>query len=63
MLDSYAAQVETVGEDEIRAAVNKVIEGGTKDMGGVMREVVKAFEGKPVVKGELAAIVKEALAK
>lgn len=63
VLDSYASQVETVGEDEIVAVVKSVVDAGTNDMGGVMREVMKAFEGKPVVKGEVAAIVKKVLAK
>lgn len=62
VLDSYASQVETVGGDEILAVVNNILKAGTKGMSSVMKETMKQFEGKPVVKGEVAGIVKKALA-
>jgi uncharacterized protein YqeY len=61
VLDSYAGQVETVGKDKIVEAVTRAVEGGAKEMGSVMKEVLKALEGLPVVKAEVAGVVKEVL--
>lgn len=66
ILDEYAALVDTVGEDEIRAAVDKTVakiqaEGAKVDMGSVIKGVQKELEGKPVVKKAIADIIKEVL--
>ena len=67
VLDEYATLVETVGEDVIREAVNKVAgllstAGSKVDMGSIMKGVTKELEGKPVVKKMVAEVIKEMLA-
>lgn len=63
VLESYASQIETVGETEILEAVNRAIGAGAKNIGEVIKVVMKEFEGKPVMKGEVAGIAQKALAK
>ncbi|KZF25381.1 GatB/YqeY domain-containing protein [Xylona heveae TC161] len=70
ILESYAGGIQTVGEEEIRAAVNQVIEklkeeGARTDMGSVLKRLVGPggeLDGKPVEKAEVAKIVKGTLA-
>ena len=71
VMEEYAGGVETVGEDEVRVTVERVI-GEMREGGGkvVMGEVLKrlfapggGFEGKPVERGVVAQVVKEVLAK
>lgn len=63
VLESYASQVETVGEAEILEVVNRAIEAGAKNTGDVIRVVMKELEGKPVQKGKVAGIAHKALVK
>lgn len=63
VLESYASQIETVGEAEILEVVNRAIETGAKNIGEVIKVVMKEFEGKPIMKGEVAVIAQKALAK
>lgn len=63
VLESYASQIETVGEAEIIEVVNRAIEAGAKNIGEVIKVVMKEFEGKPIVKGEVAGIAHKALVK
>lgn len=70
ILSEYAGGVETIGEDEIRHVVSKVVNemksGGAKAaMGDVLKKLLGpggSFEGKPVEKAEVAKVVKEVLA-
>jgi len=66
ILDIYAGMVEKVGEEEITAVVNGIVEaakeaGEKVNTGSVMKKALAELTGKPVVKAELAAIVKEAI--
>jgi uncharacterized protein YqeY len=66
VLDGYAGSVKTVEKDEIRDVVEKVVarlqgEEVRVNIGDVMRAVTKEFEGRPVVKSEVASVVKEVL--
>jgi len=66
ILDAYAGMVEKVGEEEITAVVNGVIEalkeaGERVNTGSIMKKALAELAGKPVVKAEVAAIVKEAI--
>lgn len=68
VMDEYAGSVETMGEDEIREAVKVVVdglgEGGAKNMGQVLKQVIGpggSLEGKPVDRAEVARIVKQVL--
>lgn len=70
ILESYAGEVETVGEQEIRnivAEAVKVLQGENKkfNQGDVMKLLLGptgAFQGKNVEKAEVARIVKQTLA-
>lgn len=67
ILEEYAATVETVGEDEIIAAVKSVVSelqaaNAKVAAGEVMKRLFApggALEGKPVQKGDVAKIVRE----
>ncbi|PUU81277.1 Yqey-like protein-domain-containing protein [Tuber borchii] len=66
ILDTYAGMVEKVGEEEITAVVNGVIEalkeaGERVNTGSIMKKALAELAGKPVVKAEVATIVKEAI--
>ncbi|KAE8447811.1 hypothetical protein EG329_010205 [Mollisiaceae sp. DMI_Dod_QoI] len=70
IMEEYAGDVEVLGEQEIRDAVGKVVEGlrseGSKlAMGDVLKRVFgpEVLGEKPVEKGDVARIVKEMLAK
>ncbi|KAI9821285.1 MAG: hypothetical protein M1827_004021 [Pycnora praestabilis] len=71
VLEEYAGGVETIGEDEIRRTVNKVMEGikgegAHVDMGGILKKVIGpggVLDGKPVERAEVARIVKETLSE
>lgn len=71
ILDAYAGEVETVGEQEIVNIVTqaiKVLEGENKkfNQGDVMKQLLGpggAFEGKNVEKSSVARAVKQALTK
>ncbi|PGH00903.1 hypothetical protein GX51_05567 [Blastomyces parvus] len=67
VLQGYASQVETISDEEIRAAVSRAVEN-IKNSGEklVIGTVIKALvgrggslEGKPVQVGEISKIVKE----
>ncbi|KAK4989378.1 hypothetical protein LTR50_003254 [Elasticomyces elasticus] len=70
VLEGYAGSVETVGQDEIRSTVERVVdamkgEGSKVHMGDVLKKLLAPdgpFEGKPVEKAEVAKAVKEVLA-
>jgi uncharacterized protein YqeY len=68
IMEEYAGDVQTVGEEEILAAVNKVIEqlkseGADLKAGDVLRRVFAPdiLGEKPVEKGEVAKLVKQIL--
>lgn len=64
VLDEYMGQVETVGKDLIEAAVTRALEAAEKpNLGAVIQAVMAEFEGKPIVKSEIAQIAKELMAK
>ena len=71
ILEAYAGQVETVGEQEIVNVVAeaiKVLQGDNKkfNQGDVMKLLLGAggaFDGKNVEKAEVARVVKQALTK
>jgi len=69
IMEEYAGTVEILGEEDIRTAVNSVVEAmkseGTKlQLGDVLKKVFSPdiLGGKPVEKGDVAKIVKEVLA-
>jgi uncharacterized protein len=69
IMEEYAGGVETLGEEEIRSAVQGVVdklkgEGGKVQMGEVLKRVFApdVLGGKPVEKGEVAVMVKQLLA-
>jgi uncharacterized protein YqeY len=69
IMEEYAGTVEILGEEDIRTAVNNVVEAmkseGTKlHLGDVLKKVFspEILGGKPVEKGDVAKIVKEILA-
>jgi uncharacterized protein YqeY len=69
IMEEYAGGVETLGEEEIRSAVQGVVdklkgEGGKVQMGKVLKRVFApdVLGGKPVEKGEVAVMVKQLLA-
>ncbi|KAL7270990.1 hypothetical protein RUND412_006277 [Rhizina undulata] len=62
VLEEYVKKVATVGREEIETVVRGVVEGGMGgNMGEVIKEVLKVMEGKPVVKAEVAAVVKNVM--
>jgi uncharacterized protein len=70
IIEEYARSVETMGEEEIRSTVRAVVdalesEGAKLQMGEVLKRVFapEVLGSKPVEKGEVAAIVKQILAK
>ncbi|KAL2217826.1 Yqey-like protein-domain-containing protein [Thermoascus aurantiacus ATCC 26904] len=70
VLEEYAAQVETMGVDQIREAVSQVIsqlkgEGKKADIGSVLKTLFApggVLDGKPAEKAEVAKIAKEMVA-
>ena len=69
IMEEYAGTVEILGVEDIRAAVNKVVEamkseGSKMQLGDVLKNVFspEILGGKPVEKGDVAKIVKEILA-
>jgi uncharacterized protein YqeY len=69
IMEEYAGSVETMGEEDIKAAIKGVVdsmksEGGKMQLGDVLKKVFapEALGGKPVDKGDVAKIVKEFLA-
>lgn len=70
IMEEYAGGVVIIGEEEIREAVEKVVEGikgegGKLAMGNVLKRVFgpEVLGDKPVEKGDVARIVKEMLAE
>lgn len=63
VLKAYAKQVDRVGLDEIEGAVKKALEGGLANIGEAIKAVMAQFEGRPVVKGDVAGAVQRALKK
>lgn len=70
IMEEYAGCVETMGEEEVRGAVQGVVdalmsEGGKVQMGEVLKRVFApdVLGGKPVEKAEVASMVKQLLAK
>jgi uncharacterized protein YqeY len=65
VLQEYAARVKTIGDEEVAAVVRSVLERMEVkgNMGEVMKSVLKELEGRPVVKGTVARIVKDAVGK
>ena len=70
IMEEYAGSVEVMGEEEISAMVGRVVDemkgaGEKMAMGDVLKRVFspELLGGKPVQKGDVARIVKEALAK
>jgi uncharacterized protein YqeY len=63
VLSLYADMVKTVGRDEIREVVERVVGelGAGVKMGEVIKVVSKELEGRPVVRAEVAGVVKEVL--
>ncbi|PGG98027.1 hypothetical protein AJ80_09596 [Polytolypa hystricis UAMH7299] len=69
LIDEYAGHVETVGAEEVEKAVKEAVEsvrekGGSVNVGTVLKSLFEeggALEGKPVVRGEVAKVVKELL--
>ncbi|KAA8904486.1 Yqey-like protein-domain-containing protein [Sphaerosporella brunnea] len=64
LLDAYADMVKTVGRDEIAGVVRRVVDAlgqGERKMGDVIKAVSKELEGRPVVRAEVAGVVKEVL--
>jgi uncharacterized protein YqeY len=70
IMEEYASSVQTMGEDEIRAKVQSVVdamksEGAKMQMGEVLKKVFspEVLGDKPVERAEVAVIVKQLLAK
>jgi len=68
IMEEYADRVETVGDDDIMAAVKGLVEkmkneGATVQMGEVMKRVLapEILGEKPVARGDVAKIVKQVL--
>jgi uncharacterized protein YqeY len=63
VLGQYADMVKTVGRDEIKEVVQRVVGelGEGVKMGEVIKVVAKELEGRPVVRAEVAGVVKEVL--
>jgi len=68
IMEEYADAVETVGDEDIMAAVKGVVdkmrdEGATIQMGEVMKRVLapEILGEKPVARGDVAKIVKQVL--
>lgn len=68
IMEEYAVNVETVGDDDIVAAVKGVVdrmkdEGATIQMGEIIKRVLTPdiLGEKPVARGEVAKIVKRVL--
>jgi uncharacterized protein YqeY len=68
VMEEYAGTVETMGEEDIRAVVQKIVdsmkeEGLKVHMGDVLKRVFapEALGQKPVEKGEVARVVKQLL--
>lgn len=67
-LDEYASKVDSVGDEEIRGVVEKVVAAMGKDetgkplgMGQVMKNVMLELEGKPVLRADVVKVVKKYL--
>lgn len=70
IMEEYAGSVEILGEDEIKSAVQEVVdamrsEGAKMQMGDVLKKVFspEVLGDKPVEKGDVAKIVKQILAE
>lgn len=72
IMHEYAGGVETTSEEDIRAAVSKVVDevkaaaAGKANLGDVIKKLLGpggSLDGKPVEKSEVAKLVKEALAR
>ena len=70
IMEEYAGGVETMGEEQIREAVEEVIarmkaEGVKMQMGDVLKRVFapEALGEKPVEKGDVAKIVRQVMAE
>ena len=70
IMEEYAGGVETMGEDQIREAVQEIIakmkaESAKMQMGDVLKRVFapEALGDKPVEKGDVARIVKQVMAE
>jgi uncharacterized protein YqeY len=68
IMEEYANEVETVGDEDIMAAVKRVVdkmknEGATMQMGEVMKRVLapEILGEKPVARGDVAKIVRQVL--
>ncbi len=62
--DEYSSGVELMAEEDIKKAVQGVVDelkaaGGKLAQGEVMKNVLKVVEGKNVDKGQVAKIIKE----
>jgi uncharacterized protein len=69
IMEEYAGGVEVMGEEEIKTAVQSVVdamkgEGAKMQMGDVLKRVFspEALGAKPVDKGDVAKVVKQVLA-
>lgn len=64
--EEYTSGVEVMGEEEVKAAVDKVVgelkAQGEVKQGEAMKKVLAEMEGKNVDKGLVAKVVKAALA-
>ena len=69
VLEEYAGEIQTVGENELRASVEEAIsyakaQSGKTDLGSLLKGLLGPggkLEGKPVDKGEVAKAIKSAL--
>ena len=69
VMEEYASGVETVGEQEITAAIAEVVDkskvnGAAPKLGDVLKALIGpggTFDGKPVEKAEVSRLVKSAL--
>lgn len=69
VLEEYAREVDTIGEEELRSVVATVVdrlrsETGRADVGPVLKMLLGhggALEGKPVEQGLVATLAKEAV--
>lgn len=66
LLEQYAGAVDTVGQEEIMKVAEGLMEaanaeGKKVNMGELMREVMNKFEGRPVVRADVAVVAKKVL--
>lgn len=69
VLDEYASGVDSVGEQEIMAAIAEVmnsrkVDGGATSLGAVLKSLIGPggiFDGKPVDRAEVSRLAKIAL--